>query len=93
MEEQSSDSAEVEHAMWRLPESCRLRWLSVGSLGQWSACGWSVAQLHHDGEMRAMHGTYGIVDAELEVQRTIKRREFTFFPASLHRDYWPHGSC
>ena len=36
-------------------------------------------QLEHDEEMGPMHGLYGILDAELEVQCTIKRAEWTAF--------------
>ena len=36
------------------------------------ACGWSVVQLDYDGEL-------GPMDAESEVQRTIKRAELTAF--------------
>ena len=32
-----------------------------------------MVQLDHDEEMEPMHGMYGTLDAELEVQRTIKR--------------------
>ena len=35
--------------------------------------GWFVVQLDHDEETGPMHGMYGTLDAELEVQRTIKR--------------------
>ena len=47
---------------------------SVGKRGKWSACGWSVvaARSRRDG---SMHGVYGTMDAELEVQRTIKRAD------------------
>ena len=45
----------------------------LGVPGKWRACGWSVGQLDHDEEVGAMHGMYGTLDAELEVQRTIKR--------------------
>ena len=40
---------------------------------------WSVVHLDHDEEMGPMHGMYGTLDAELEVQRTIKRAELTVF--------------
>ena len=36
-------------------------------------------QLDHDEERGPMHGMYGTLDAELEVQRTIKRAELTAF--------------
>ena len=47
--------------------------------GKWSACGWSVVQLDHDEEMAPIHGMYGTLDVELDVQRTIKRAELTAF--------------
>ena len=43
----------------------------LGSQGSWGACGWSVVLLDHDEEMGPMHGIYGTLDAELEVQRSI----------------------
>ena len=52
---------------------------SLGVSGKWGACGCSVVQLDHDQEMGPMHGMYGTVDAELEVQRTNKRAEQTAF--------------
>ena len=51
----------------------------LGVSGRWSACGWSVVQLDHDEEMAPMRGMYGTLEAELEVQRTIKRAELTAF--------------
>ena len=36
-----------------------------------------MVQVGHDEEMRAMHGIHGTLDADLEVQRTIKREEST----------------
>ena len=47
--------------------------------GQWGTCGWSVAQLNYDEEMGPLRGMYGSMEAELEVQRTIKRAELTAF--------------
>ena len=44
----------------------------------------SVVQLDQDKEKGPMHGTYGTLDAELEVQRTIKRAELMVF-LCLHR--------
>ena len=44
-----------------------------------SACGWSVVQVDHDEEVGPMRGMYETLDAELEVQRTIKRTELTAF--------------
>ena len=36
-----------------------------------------MVQLDHDEEMVPMHGMHGTLDADLEVQRTIKRAELT----------------
>ena len=49
-----------------------------------------MVQLDHDEEMGPTHGMYGTLDAELEVQRTIKRAELTAFLCLLkesHRSY------
>ena len=43
-----------------------------------------MVQLDHDEEMEPMHGMYGTLDAELEVQRTIKRVELTACVSSGH---------
>ena len=51
----------------------------LGVSGRWSACVWSVVQLDHDWDMRPMHGMDGTLDAEFEVQRTVKRAGLTFF--------------
>ena len=51
----------------------------LGAAEKWRACGWSVVQLDQDGELGPMHGMYGTLEAELEVQRTIKRSELTSF--------------
>ena len=53
------------------------------------ACGWSVVQLDHDEEMEAMRGICGTLDAELEVQRTIKRVGLTAFFCLLRRIIGP----
>ena len=37
----------------------------------------AAAQLDYDEEMEPLHGMYGSVEAEFEVQRTIKRAELT----------------
>ena len=65
-----------KHKSWSLPaEGFRNHVTIDGSLlgisGKWSACGWSVVQLDHDEEKGPMHGMYGTLDAELEVQRRI----------------------
>ena len=46
---------------------------------------WSVVQFDHDEEMGPMHGMYGPLDAELEMQRTIKRSELTAFLCLLRK--------
>ena len=46
---------------------------------KWRACVWAVVQLDSDEELGPLHGMYGSLDAELEVQRTIKRAELTAF--------------
>ena len=46
---------------------------------------WSVVQLDHDEEMGPMHGMYGTLDAEFQVQRTIKRAEKTAFLCLLRK--------
>ena len=45
----------------------------IGKTGKWIACGWAVVQLDYDEEMEPLYGMYGSMDAEYEVQRTIKR--------------------
>ena len=51
----------------------------LGKTGNWRACGWAVVQLDYDEEMGPLHGMYGSVEAELEVQQTIMRAELTAF--------------
>ena len=51
----------------------------LGSAGKWTACGWAVVQLDSADEMGPLHGMYGSMEAEREVQRTIKRAELTAF--------------
>ena len=51
----------------------------LGRAGKWRACDWAVVQLDHDEEMGPLHGMYGSMEAELEVQRTVKRAELTAF--------------
>ena len=63
-------------------------------LGKWNACGRSVEQLHHDEDMEPIHGMYDKQDAELEVQRTIKRAELTAFVCFFGKANGPAmGSC
>ena len=65
----------------------------LGVSGKRSACGWSVVQLGHDEEMGPRHGMYGTLDAELGVQRTIKRAELTAFLVSLLESYRSHDGA
>ena len=67
-----------KHRNWRIPVE-GYRDHVTGVLGRWSACGWSVVQLDHDGEMGPTHGMYVTLDAYLEVQRTIKTAEMRAF--------------
>ena len=64
-----------------------------GAAGQWRACG-SVAQQDSDEELEPLHGMYGSMEAEFEVQRTIERAELTAFlclPQESNRAY--QGAC
>ena len=51
----------------------------LGNAGKWKACGWAVVQLDYDEEMVPLHGMYGSMEAEYEVQRTVKWAELTAF--------------
>ena len=66
---------------------------SLGVSGRWGASVWSVVQLDHDEDMEPMHGMYGILDFDLEVQRTIKRVELTAFILHFRRTGAHHSSC
>ena len=46
-------------------------------------------QLDFDEELEPLHGVYGSLDAELEVQRTIKRPELTAFLCLPKKDIGP----
>ena len=48
-----------------------------------------MVQLDHDDEMEPMRGMYGTLEAELEVQRTIKRAELTAFLCLLKKATGP----
>ena len=55
----------------------------LGREGKWRACGWAVVQLDYVEE-----------DAELEVQRTIKRAELTaLFCVFIQSDWTHQGAC
>ena len=73
-----------KHKSWGIPtEGFKCHVATDGSLlgkaGKWRACGWAMAQLDYDEELGPLHGMYGSMEAEYEVQRTIKRAEFTAF--------------
>ena len=51
----------------------------LGAARKWGACCSSVVQLDYDEELEFLHGVYGSMVAEFEVQRTIKRAELTAF--------------
>ena len=42
-------------------------------------------QLDYDEDLRPLHGMYGSMEAEFEVQRTIKRAELTAFLCFLKK--------
>ena len=73
------------HKSWGMPaEGFKGHVATDGSLlviaGKWRACGWLVVQLDRDGEfVSLLHGMYGTMEAELEVQRTIRRAVLTAF--------------
>ena len=50
-----------------------------GKTGKWRACGWAAVRLDYDEEMGPLRAVYGSMEAEFEVQRTIKRAELTAF--------------
>ena len=53
-----------------------------------------MVQLDHDEEMRPLHGMYGSVEAEFEVQRIVKRAELTAFLCLLRKSEWTRqGPC
>ena len=69
------------------------------SIGAWDAEE-EVVQLDYDEEMGPLHGMYGSMEAEFEVQRTVKRAELTAFlglvrkvigPIKVHVD--KKGNC
>ena len=56
-----------------------------GKAGKCGASGWAVVQLDYDEEMGPLHGMYGSVEAEFEVQPTTKRAELTAFLCLLRK--------
>ena len=66
----------------------------LGTVGKCGACGWVVVQLDSDEETEPLHGMYGSMEAEFEVQRTIMRAELTAFLCFLRKSEWTHqGPC
>ena len=49
----------------------------------------AVVQLDYDEELGPLHGMYGSMEAEFEVQRTIKRAELTAFLCLVKRVIGP----
>ena len=84
-----------KHKSWRMPEEGFKGHVATdgslqGTAGKWGAYGWSEVQLDYDEELGPLHGMYGSMEAELEVQRTTKRAELTaFFFASLKKGLGP----
>ena len=68
---------------------CHLTALFWVLLEKWGACGWSVVQSDYDEELGPLHGMYGSMEAEFEVQRTIKRAELTAFLCLLKKVIGP----
>ena len=66
----------LEHARRRLQGP---RGHSSERLEKWGGCGWAVLHLDYDEEMGLLHGMYGSMEAENEVQRTIKKADLTAF--------------
>ena len=53
-----------------------------------------MVQLDYDEEMGPLHGMYGSVETELEVQGTIKRAELTASLFLFKKSYWANqGPC
>ena len=81
-----------QHKSWCLPvEGFKGHVATDGSLqGELaSVCVWAAAQLDYDEEMDPLHGMYGSVEAEIEVQSTIKRAELAAFLCLLKRVIGP----
>ena len=60
-----------------------------GKTGKWRACGWAVVQLDCDEETEPLYGMCGSMEAEHEVQRTIKRAKLTAFFCRLRKVIGP----
>ena len=61
----------------------------LGKTGEWEACGRAVVQQDYDEEMEPLYGMYGSMEAELEIQRTIKRAELMAFVCFFKRVMGP----
>ena len=65
----------------------------LGKAGKWGVCGWAVVQLDCDDEMGPLLGMYGSVEADFEVQRTIKRAELTAFSCLSQESDCTQSGC
>ena len=66
-----------KHKSWSMPaEGSKGHIATDGSLlenaGKGGARGWAVVQLDYEEVMGPLHGMYGSMEAQFEVQRTIK---------------------
>ena len=84
------EAQKLEHASLRFQGPVATDDSLLGTAGKWRACGWAVVQLDHDEEMGPLHGMYGSMEAELEVQRTTKRAELTAFLCFLKKVIGPN---
>ena len=83
-----------KHKSWAMPaEGFKGHVATDGSLpgkaGKLRAFCWAVLQLDFDEEVELLHGMYGSMESEFEVQRTIKRAELTAFLCLLKRVIGP----
>ena len=61
----------------------------LGTAGNWGACGWAVVELDYDEEVEPLLGMYGSVEAEFDVQRTIKMAQLMAILCFLKRVIGP----
>ena len=73
-----------KHRRWGMPATAPC-WAALESV----ACGWAVVQLDYDEDLGPLHGMCGSMEAELQVQRTIKRAELAAFLCILKNQ----GAC
>ena len=57
-----------KHKSWGMPAEGFMDRSLPGRAGKWGACDWAVVQLDSDEEIGPLHGMYGSMEAELEVQ-------------------------